>query len=509
MSAAELRAQTRERLAGKGTVDVVVIGAGVLGAATAWAAAQHGASVVVVDRGDVAGATSSASSKLFHGGLRYLAMGDLGLVREAHAERRANARVVAPHLLRPLPFVIPVVRDAPVPLWKIRLGVYVYAALSGFGDGRSGRITVEDARMRVPPLAGDRLRDAVLYHDHQTNDARLTVAALRGAAVHQALVLTHTEVGELLVSDGEVAGAAVVDRLSGEPFEIHARAVVNATGPWVDHLRRMESPSADSSVGLSKGAHLVLDGARGWSAAVTTPLADGRVSFAIPWEGMLLLGTTDEPFDGDPAGVRATDADQAQILAEAGTALAQSALDPGRVVSRFAGIRVLPLSAGETSRTRREAVISRGPGGMVSVAGGKLTTWRAIGAQAAALAMSGRIPRRREGGRDPLPGAAPPAVAEAVIRARRPELPDDVVEGLAHHHGLLALEVLEPAVDDPGLLDRMHPDAPEIWAQVVYARDHEWAATPDDVLRNRTTLSARGLAGPEIAARVAAVLERP
>src|SRR5207248_6236768 len=135
LTSAGLPAQTRERLAARGAVDVLVIGAGVLGAATAWAAAQRGALVAVVARGDVAGATSSASSKLFHGGLRYLAMGDLGLVREAHAERRANARVVAPHLVRPLAFVLPVRSDSPVPLWKVRLGIYVYAALSGFRDG--------------------------------------------------------------------------------------------------------------------------------------------------------------------------------------------------------------------------------------------------------------------------------------------------------------------------------------------------------------------------------------
>lgn len=505
-TAAGLRAQARERLAAHGQVDLLVIGAGVIGAATAWAAAEQGASVAVVDRGDIAGATSSASSKLLHGGLRYLAMGDLGLVREAHAERRANARVVAPHLVRPLEFVIPVGGDTPLKLWQVRAGVYLYAALSGFRDGRSGHLGLAAARARVPQLVTAGLRGAVLYHDHQTNDARLTVAALQGAAARGAFVFTHTDVVSLRTAAGAVAGAEVLDRLSGERFAIPARRVVNATGPWVDRMRRMESPSAGTSVRLSKGAHLLLRGGEGWTAAVTTPLPGGRVSFAIPWEGMLLLGTTDEPFDGDPAGVAATAEDRDQILREARISLTPDAVAESLVVSSFAGVRVLPLSDGQTSRTRRETIVSTGPFGMVSVAGGKLTTWRAIGARAAGQAL-GDLGLHGPTGSSALPGAAPLPTVDAALRAGYPQLASDVRAALAHHYGMLALDVLRPAVAEPGLLERIHPDAPEIWAQVVYARDHEWAATAEDVLHDRTTLSLRGLAGDGVRDRVARILE--
>ena len=308
------RAGSLDRLAGA-DVDVLVIGAGILGVSTAWAASQAGARVAIVDQGDIAGATSSASSKLLHGGLRYLAMGDVKLVREAHRERRLNARRLAPHLVRPLEFVVPVGRDAPVPLWKVRAGVWLYGSLARFGDGRSGRIPVAEAGARIPGLRTEGIAGTVLYQDHLTHDGRLTLAAAQAAAAQGAIVAPYVEVAALRITGGRVAGADLVDRLSGAALAVTARSVVNATGPWVDAVRRMESSQAGTSVRLSKGAHLLLEAEGDGRSALTTPLPNGRVSFAIPWEGMLLLGTTDEPFDGDPAVVTATDDDQRQILA--------------------------------------------------------------------------------------------------------------------------------------------------------------------------------------------------
>jgi glycerol-3-phosphate dehydrogenase len=480
-----------DRLAG-GTFDVLVIGAGAVGAATAWYATLAGARVAVVDRGDVAGATSAASSKLMHGGLRYLAMGDVGLVREAHHERRIHARTIAPHLVRPLEFVVPVGPDSPTRLWQVRAGVFLYGALARFADGRNGRISLASARRRVPPLVTDGLRGTVLYHDHQTHDVRLAISALRAAADGGAVIAPHAEVVSLRMRGGVVAGAEVADRLGGRTLAVDARTIVNAAGPWVDAVRRLEDPAAGTSVLLSKGAHAVLAGGDGWTAAVTTPLPGGRVSFAIPWEGMLLLGTTDEPYAGDPAAVTATDADVAQILAEAGRSLTADVLQPELVRSRFAGVRVLPAGGASTIRARRETVVSRGRGGMVSVAGGKLTTWRLIGARTARLALAPLghpVPRRPV----PLPGAAPLARVERSLAEAHRELPEDVRAHLARHYGTRAAEVLAPAGGDPALLDRIHPGGPDIWAQVVYGRDREWAATVDDILRGRTTVALRGL----------------
>ncbi|MDX6521580.1 MAG: glycerol-3-phosphate dehydrogenase [Gaiellales bacterium] len=484
-------------------VDVLVIGAGILGAATAWAAARAGASVALVDQGDIAGATSSASSKLLHGGLRYLAMGDLKLVREAHRERRLSAERLAPHLVRPLEFVVPVGRDAPVPLWKVRAGVWLYGSLARFGDGRSGRIPVAEAAVRAPGLRTDGLAGTVLYHDHQTHDGRLTLAVAQAAAARGAIVTPHVAVVALRITAGRVTGADLVDRLSGAPLAVTACSVVNAAGPWVDAVRRMESATAGTSVRLSKGAHLLLEAEGERRSALTTPLPQGRVSFAIPWEGMLLLGTTDEPFEGDPATVTATDSDQRQILAEASQSLEPWLLDPGRVRSRFAGVRVLPVAGRSTARIRRETVIGRGPAGMVSVAGGKLTTWPAVGERAAGLARAGRS---APAAATPLPGAAAAAEIDAALARAWPGLDADIRAALGRHYGTVALDLLEPARDRPELLERIDPNGPDIWAQVPHARDHEWAATADDVLRRRATVAYRGPVAAAVHARVAELL---
>src|SRR6478609_6788349 len=483
MTAGSSRERSLDRVAGE-TVDLLVIGAGILGASTALAAASAGARVAVVDRGDLAGATSSASSKLLHGGLRYLEMGDVGQVLRSHSERWATARVMAPQLAAPTPFLVPVVGDGPVSLWKVRSGVAAYSALARWMDGRGGRISQSEAERLVPDLAAGRTRGVVVYHDHVTHDARLTLAVLQGAAERGAHVLTHTD---------------VVGLLGGASFMVSATAVVNAAGPWVDEVRRLESPSAGTSVRLSKGVHLLLRGGDGWSAAVTTPLSEGRVSFAVPWQGLLLLGTTDDEFAGDPSSVAATDQDAARILDEAAVALRRDAVDPSLVVSRMAGLRVLPLSAGATSRIRRGTVVSRGPAGMISVAGGKLTMWRALGRLGAGRRVD--MPVR------PLPGAAPPVLVERSLARRHPALPGDVVANLARNYGAAALELLDRAGGHD--MGRIHADGPDVWAQVPYAVSNEWAATVDDVLSRRTTVGLRGHADEEIRERVAAAIAVP
>ncbi len=486
------RAERLERLAGE-PFDLLVIGGGALGASTAWAAARAGARVALVDGGDAAGATSSASSKLVHGGLRYLGLGDVKLVREAHRERRWNARLVAPHLVRPLQFILPVGPDSPHRPAELRLGVFVYAALSGFRDGRTGRLDPSEAHALAPGLRRDDSRTYVAYHDHQTDDARLVLAALRTAELDGAVWLNYARVESLRIAGGVVGGAEVVDVVSGARFSISARTVVNATGPWVDHIRRLEDPGAAASVRLSKGAHLLLESSEPWRAAVTSPLPGGRVSFAIPWHGMLLLGTTDEAFEGDPATVRPTEADQAQILAEAATSLAPDVVSPSRVRGAFAGLRVLPLGGTSTAGTRRETVVTVGKAGMISVAGGKLTTWRRIGVDVATQALTsigGPLPDAHPA---PLVGAADPDVVTADLLRLHPGLPEGSAAHLAGLYGTLAHEVLEPARAAPELYEPIVSGGPDVLAQARYAVEHEAAVTADDILRRRTTVSLRGL----------------
>ena len=486
------RAERLERLAAE-PFDLLVIGGGALGASTAWAASRAGARVALVDGGDAAGATSSASSKLVHGGLRYLGLGDVRLVREAHRERRWNARLVAPHLVRPLQFILPVGAESPYRPVELRAGVFVYAALSGFRDGRTGRLAPAEAFALAPGLRRDAKRTYVAYHDHQTDDARLVLAALRTAELLGAVWLNYARVESLRITAGTVSGADVIDVVSGARLAVSARTVVNATGPWVDSVRRLEDPSAGTSVRLSKGAHLVLEPSEPWHAAVTSPLPEGRVSFAIPWHGMLLLGTTDEPFEGDPATVRPTDADQAQILDEAATSLEADVVSPARVRASFAGLRVLPLGGSSTAGTRRETVVGVGKAGMISVAGGKLTTWRRIGVDVATQALTSIELARPDTYPAPLVGAADPDAVSADLRRLHPELPEGSAAHLAGLYGTLAHEVLEPARREPTLFEPIVPGCPDLLAQALYAVEHELAVTTEDILRRRTTVSLRGL----------------
>ena len=480
--------------------DLLVIGAGIVGAGIAATAAQHGLRVALVDRSDFGGATSSASSKLIHGGLRYLRLGDVRLVREAHQERRTLMRVVAPHLVRRQPFLFPLYQDGPYRPFVVQSGIVLYQTLAR--AKLNGLVDPERAQRLVPPLRTDGLRSCGLYADATTHDGRLCLANVRAAAEAGAAVLNYAEVVALRKEDGRVSGAEL--DVDGEAVSVSARVVVNAAGPWIDRVRRLEDPRAGTSVRLSKGVHVVLEHADAWSAALTIPHDKVRVSFAVPWEGMLLLGTTDTLVDGDPDNVDADDADVDEVLREASVALTSDVLQRDRVRARFAGVRVLPGGDGSTADAHRETVFTRGDGGMLSVAGGKLTTYRRI-ALAALDGVRADLGLHRVDHRPrPLPGAS------GLDGVRFPDDVDPHTRAqLLRHYGSLAEEVLAPAVADPSLLEPLVPGGPELAAQALYARTHEWARTSEDVLRRRTTIALRGLATAGVDARVAELLGQP
>lgn len=517
-STAVSRAETREQLS-KATYDLLVIGGGILGISTAWHAAQSGLRVALVDAGDFAGATSSASSKLLHGGLRYLQTGAVKLVAENHFERRAVSRQVAPHLANPLTFYLPVYKGGPHGAAKLGAGVFAYSALSAFGDGVGHLLSPSKAAQDVPELRTDNLKAVAVYGDDQMNDSRMALMTVRGAVESGATVLNHAEVTGLRFTRGRVTGAELRDRISGDEFGVSARLVLNATGPWVDHLRKMEDEHAAPSIRLSKGAHLVLKRTSPWKAALATPIDKYRITFALPWEDMLLLGTTDEAYEGDPADVSVNEKDISQILDEAAFSIRDQQLSRDLITYSFAGLRVLPGGPGDTSKAKRETVVTEGRGGMLSVAGGKWTTFRHIGRTVMKKLES--LPGRPLGEdfepiselpkKLPLPGVANPrAVAHRLLvdgPAPGPRMGADTARHLSTHYGSLAFDIARLANDNPELAERVHPDAPEIWAQVVYARDNEWAETADDVLRRRTTLTIRGLATDEVRGKVQDLLD--
>jgi glycerol-3-phosphate dehydrogenase len=446
--------------------DLLVVGGGIVGAGIAEAATAHGLSVALVDREDFGGATSSSSSKLIHGGLRYLRLGDIGLVREAHRERRLLMTVVAPHLVRRLPFLFPLYDHGPYRPGVVQTGIVLYSMLAR--SRLNGLVPVERARRIVPQLRVERLRSCAVYADAWTNDARLTLCNIRAAADRGATVLNYAELVALRDDGGDVA-------VDGITVAVRARAIVNAAGPWVDHVRRLEDQAARPSIRLSKGVHVLVDGGSNWGAALTIPHDRVRVSFAVPWEGMLLLGTTDTLHEGEPETARVAEADVDQVLREA--ALAVEGLGPPRAT--FCGLRVLPSGAGRTAAARRGTVLSRGRAGMVSVAGGKLTTYRRIALDTLAFLGVRGLSRRPR----PLPGA---------VGLDRIEWPAGLDESTRSHllnlYGSVAPEVLRPAVEDPSLLEPIARDRPDLKAQELYARTHEWAVTTEDVVRRRTTV---------------------
>jgi glycerol-3-phosphate dehydrogenase len=490
------RGRALEELA-EGSFDLLVVGAGIIGAGIAAHAARAGLAVALVDAGDFGGATSSASSKLVHGGLRYLRLGDVRLVREAHHERRLLTKVVAPHLVRRLPFLLPLYESGPYRPAFVQGGIVVYSALAR--SRLNWLVRPERARALVPPLRLDGLRSCALYADATTNDARLCLENVRAAAEAGACVLNGARVVALRFLGGRVCGADV--RADGEEIAVDARVVVNAAGPWVDHVRRLEDPNAGTSVRLSRGAHVLVPADEGWAAALTIPQSDVRVTFAVPWSGMLLLGTTDDAYEGDPAAVTVRPADAERILADASVALDAALVGPDRVRAAYAGVRVLPAGEGESINARRETVFTRGPGGMLNVAGGKLTTYRRIALEALRR-LGPELGLHRQDRRPwPLPGAT------GFEQLSWPTgLEPDVREHLRRMYGSLADEVLEPTAAEPGLLERVHPAGPDIAAQVRYAATHEWARSAEDVLRRRTTLFQRGLETEETRSRVAALL---
>lgn len=479
--------------------DVLVVGGGIIGAAVAAHAARLGLAVALVDAGDFGGATSSASSKLIHGGLRYLRLGDVRLVREAHHERRTLTKIVAPHLVHRIPFLLPLYRGGPYTPAVVQGGILLY---SGLARSRLNWL-VRPARARemVPPLRGEGLRSCALYADAWTNDARLCLGNVRAAADAGACVLNRAEVTALRATEGRVTGAEV--RVDGDVIGVEARVVVNAAGPWIDHVRRLEDPGAGTSVVLTKGVHALVPANGEWTAALTIPQDDVRVTFAVPWYGMLLLGTTDTVHDCDPSDVAVEPADVRQILDEAAVALPRSLVAADRVRATYVGLRVLPAGKGEAVSARRETVITRGPGGMLSVAGGKLTTYRRIALGALERLRSDLGLHRVDGRPWPLPGATGaravglPVDLEPTVRAH-----------LLHLYGGLAADVVAPAVDDPALLERLHPDGPDIAAQALYAGTDEWARTAEDVIRRRTTLFYRGLVDERVLRRVEELMDR-
>jgi glycerol-3-phosphate dehydrogenase len=375
------------------------------------------------------------------------------------------------------------------PEWQLAYGLMLYFGLSGFRRPRPRFLDANGAREIAPELQTAEERIHILLPEFQTDDSRLVLATALGAARAGALVAPYVEVAGLEGSDGRVDRVELVDRLGGERLQLSARGVVNASGPWIDRVRALEDPGCAPVARLSKGAHLTLPLPPGWRALVAFYSPDDRTSFAAPWRGTLLAGTTDTEYDGDPRDVAVTEADITEVLAGVGRLLPPDRVDRSRVLSSWAGLRVLPRGDGDTAVAPREHLLSVGPRGVVSIAGGKLTTHRRMAVEALRLLPVDVRPHRVTARTAPLPGSEPPLDGRALTAVVGAE----TAAHLRSLYGSEAPRLLDHAGADDAF-ERIHPEGPDVWAQVSYAVECEWACTVDDVLWRRTSLAHRGLA---------------
>ena len=482
-----------------GAFDLLVIGAGIVGARVAFEAACAGLKVALVDAGDFGGATSSASGKLIHGGLRYLRSGKVRLVREARREQRVLSGRVAPHLVRRLPLLLATGERGFSKFSTITTGPLAYWLLGGFHGPAPRLVAAGEAGELVPPLRIS--GPCALLEEAVTDDGRLTLATVRAAVGAGVVAMNYLRVVELERTRRRISGALLEGRSGEGSIKVHCRAVVNATGPWLDHVRLLEDPRRQPDVRVSKGVHLVLSLETDWRAAVAFSLDSARHVYAVPWHGMLLLGTTDIAYHGDPCAVAPNPAEESHLLDAASCFLASGLIRPEQVRYSFAGLRVLPAGDVDTYGASREHVVRVGPAGMVSVGGGKLTNHRLIALDALRNLPVGLRSRKTRPNADPLPGSSPPDED-----AHRASLDAPASRYLTALYGGEAVNLLRYADRFPDALERVHPEGPDIWAQVYHAADEEWAVTAEDVLRRRTTLSVRGLDTQGVRDRVASIL---
>ncbi len=488
------RARALARL-GERRFDLLVVGGGITGAGIARDAARRGLEVALVEQHDFAAGTSSRSSRLVHGGVRYLEHGHLRLVFEASRERHTLLRM-APHLVRPLRFTWPVFAGARMPRWKLSAGLALYDALSLFRNVGSHRTHWPSAiRKLEPALRAEGLQGGATYWDAATDDTRLTLANVLDAALAGATVLNHARVTGLRIEHSGLVGATVECALGGQRVDVTATVVCNATGPWTDALRQWEEPSVPDTVLGSKGAHVTVPrerlGARG--AITTLHPDDGRVGFILPGPTHTIVGTTETPTHESPDTVRASARDVDYLLRVANAYFPEARLTPRDVVTAWAGIRplVAPTVASDPGAASREHLLESGPRGMLTITGGKLTTYRSMAAEAVDAVMD-RLARDR--GRPvtdtrPLPGGDLDALAPteaAAVAATRDAL---VGRHLVRTYGSGWGELWTSAQREPRLADPIVDGLPYLLAEVDHAIEAELACTLGDVLIRRTHLA--------------------
>jgi glycerol-3-phosphate dehydrogenase len=501
------------------TFDAIIIGAGINGAGIARDASMRGLRVLLLDKGDLAGGTSAWSTRLIHGGLRYLEHGELGLVRESLRERETLLRRIAPHLVRPVPMLIPIYEGARRGRFTIRAGMLAYDLLSFDKSLAPHRmLSAAEALSLSPGLRAEGLKGAALYWDAQVEYAeRLVVENALSAREHGALVLTYARVERLMIEGGAVRGVEFKDLIGGGTHAARAHVVVNAAGPWVDEVLAGVVRTPEKLIGGTKGSHLVVAPFKGAPevALYTEARADSRPFFIIPWDGKYLLGTTDARYAGDLDRVEADDGEIDYLLSETNRVLPSARLTRDRVLYTYSGVRPLPASreGTEAGLTRRHFIHAdtTGAHGLVSIVGGKLTTYRSLAEQTVDLLFRklGRRSPPCSTGRTPLPGAQTKSFEtfRETFKARSALAPE-VCERLLRVYGVRAVEVARIAAEIPELQQPLCSAGASIGAEIVFSFRHEMAETLCDALLRRTMDGLDAAAGLNALERAAQLAQR-
>ncbi len=499
------------------TFDLLVIGGGITGAAIARDATLRGLSIALIEKGDFASGTSSRSSKLVHGGLRYLKGRHVRLVRESLRERGILLKI-APHLVEPAPFYLPVYAGGRDGRLKLRLGLTAYDLLAGFGDiGRHAVLSREKILEAEPLLREEGLQGGFRYFDCVVDDARLTLATVRSAIEQGALALNYVEATGLQREGERISGASFKDIIGGRNGNISAKVVINATGPWADRLRDMVG--VPSLLRPSKGVHLVVPRSRlGLSRIIVIPRLD-RILFAVPSGDSVYIGTTDTDFPDDPGSAAVDSSDAAYVIDSTNALFPSAALVAADAFAGWAGVRPLVAAEGTplTSDVSRDFEIAAEPAGFYTIVGGKLTTSRAM-----AEALLDRV-ISQEGvrfGWHPSPcrtgqtaifggnveGFERYAQSAAASLAAGWGMATDTALRLIRTHGTEHVGLLAYARRDPALLRPLSDACPILRAEVLYAVEQENALTVGDLMARRTRLMlfepGHGLDGAEEASRL-------
>jgi glycerol-3-phosphate dehydrogenase len=503
--------------------DIVIIGGGITGASIAWDASLRGLRVALLDKQDFASATTSASSKLIHGGLRYLRNFEFGLVRESLRERRIW-QTIAPHMVMPLPFILP--GASRMQHLTLRAGLVLYDLLS-FDRNRGMRadkylpghhaLSPAQAISAEPLLAGAAQAGALRYYDCQMHTPeRLALEFLAGAVANGAQIANYAQVMRLNGAADRVSGVTVRDLTSGQEYDVTAGLIINAAGPWADYIVADAGNPATVNLQRSKGIHLIT---RALSRHAIAVIGDDAHFFVLPWRGHSILATTDTPYTDDPDKLTVTESDVAELLARVNRGLPQAQLTRKDVLHSYAGLR--PLVADATEPNSNTYGASRGSeifdhakqegrAGLISALGGKWTTSRYLAQQVVDLAFHklGRDPIACRTASTPLIGAMEnfPAFADAA-RKQNPDLDAALVEHLARTYGARMDHITNLIAADPAMAIPLAAHLPEVGAQIIHAARHELALTLEDAVFRRTglcTLGHPGLSALEKAATIMA-----